>query len=301
MSTLFTPYIDVTINALWSDWQNYPDGRPNSLYSKQAVEWGVGGLIFGFITLSPSRKACWAAQDSMPLNWAVPLANELNASNRDVVISFGGAANSDISTAFSVQELISTYQQAIDEYHAAGLDFDLENGLYNVRNICQALSTIQKNNPKVRLSFTLPTMPSGLTGTGLAIVQQAADAKLDFIVNAMAMDYYDPQYAHNMGLAAIDAAKSICAQLKNMSIDGGYRKVAITPMIGLNDDLSIFKLADATMLATFAKEQSLGFLGIWDFNRDNPSSYTYVDLTTSSNPEQKKSGEYCQHFVSGGK
>ncbi|WP_440589516.1 chitinase [Pectobacterium brasiliense] len=237
----------------------------------------------------------------MPLNWAVPLANELNASNRDVIISFGGAANSDISTAFSVQELINTYQQAIDEYHAAGLDFDLENGLYNVRNICQALSTIQKNNPKVRISFTLPTMPSGLTATGLAIVQQAADAKLDFIVNAMAMDYYDPQYAHNMGLAAIDAAKSICAQLKNISIDGGYRKVAITPMIGLNDDLSIFKLADATMLATFAKEQSLGFLGIWDFNRDNPSSYTYVDLTTSSNPEQKKSGEYCQHFVSGGK
>lgn len=40
MNTLFTPYIDVTINALWSDWQNYPNGRPNSLYSKQAVEWG---------------------------------------------------------------------------------------------------------------------------------------------------------------------------------------------------------------------------------------------------------------------
>ncbi|QQG29913.1 hypothetical protein JFY74_07740 [Pectobacterium carotovorum] len=180
------------------------------------------------------------------------------------------------------------------------MDFDLENGLYNINNILEALGTVQKNNPKIKLSFTLPTMPTGLTTERLAIVQQAANAKLDFIVNAMAMDYDDPQYAHNMGQAAIDAAKSICAQLKNISINGGYSKVAITPMVGLNDDLSIFKLADATMLATFAKEQSLGFLGIWDFNRDNPSSYTYVDLTTSSNPEQKISGEYCQRFVSAG-
>ncbi|HCM1989813.1 TPA: hypothetical protein N3A40_001923 [Salmonella enterica subsp. salamae serovar 30:m,t:-] len=74
-------------------------------------------------------------------------------------------------------------------------------------------------------------MPSGLTSTGLSIVQQARDAGLNFVVNGMAMDYYDPQAAQNMGKAAIDAATSICHQLERMSIQGGFAKVAVTPMI----------------------------------------------------------------------
>jgi len=299
MNPLITPFIDVTVNAEWSDWQHYPYGRPNPLYSQDAVKWNVDGLVLGFITLSASRKACWAAQDTMPLDWALPLANDLKAANLDVIVSFGGASNYDISTAFSTSELISTYQQAITDYHAAGLDFDLENGLYNINNICNALKTIQKNNPQVRLSFTLPTMPSGLTSTGLEIVKQARDVGLNFVVNGMAMDYYDPQAAQNMGKAATDAATSICNQLAHLSVAGGYSKVAVTPMIGLNDDLSMFRLQDASTLATFARQHSLSFLAMWSFNRDNPSSYSYVDLTTSGNPEQKIPGEYCQHFVNG--
>lgn len=297
MRTNFTPFIDVTVNAEWSDWQHYPSGRPNPLYSQEAIRWKVSGLVFGFITLSNSGNACWAAQDTMPLSWALPLAQDLDAAGLDVIVSFGGAANADISSEFSVTELVSTYQQVITKYHATGLDFDLENGLYNLNNICSALKGIQQNNPQLRLSFTLPTMPSGLTSTGLDIVQHARDAGLSFVVNGMAMDYYDPQVAKNMGKAATDAATSISQQLEKLSIPGGYRKVSITPMLGLNDDMSMFTLEDATTLATFARQNMLDSLAVWDFNRDNPSSYTYVDLTTSSNPAQKTAGEYCQHFV----
>lgn len=298
MKTLFTPFIDVTVNADWSDWEHFPRGRPNPIYSQEVVERKISGLIFGFITLSQSHKACWAGQDAMPIDWALPLANDLNAKNLQVNVSFGGASNSDISSVFSVAQLISVYQQVIDDYKTTGLDFDLENGLYNISNICEALKTIQRKNPYVRLSFTLPTMPSGLTGVGLSIVQHAQAAGLDFIVNGMAMDYYNPQVAGDMGKAATNAATSICNQLKELSIPGGYSKVAITPMIGLNDDLSIFKLEDASLLSSFAGQQSLSFLSMWSFNRDNPSSYSYVDLTTSSNPQQKTAGEYSERFIS---
>ncbi|MBV7407003.1 chitinase [Enterobacter sp. ENT03] len=299
MKTLITPYIDVTINAEWSDWENYPAGRPNPLYSQQAIDWKVDGLILAFITLSTSRKPCWAAQDAMPLDWALPLANDLNAAGRKVIVSFGGAANNDISTALSVDQLISTYQETIDHYHAVGLDFDLENGLYNVTNICEALKTIQQNNPGVQLSFTLPTLPSGLTGTGLSIIQNIVNAGLNFVVNGMAMDYYDPAYFPQMGKAATDAATSINNQLASLGVTGGYQCVAVTPMIGLNDDLSMFTLDDASTVASFAKDKRVNFIGMWSFNRDNPSSYSYVDLITSSNPEQKTSGDYSRTFVSG--
>lgn len=299
MKVLYTPYIDVTVNAEWSDWQNYPDGRPNPLYSQEADNWKVDGLIFGFVTLSVHKNPCWAGQDAMPKDWALPLANDLNAAHQKVIISFGGAANSDISTHFSSPELVDIYQSFIDDYSAYGLDFDLENGLYNSNNICQALKVIAKNNPQVAISFTLPTMPSGLTSTGLNIVEQAHKAGLTFTVNGMAMDYYDARYSTDMGKAAVDAANSIAGQLQSIGIHGGISVVAITPMIGMNDDGSMFKLKDADTLAKFSRQNGLKFIGIWDFNRDNPSRYTYVDLTTSSNPEQRVSGEYCNHFVNG--
>lgn len=299
MNTKIMPFIDVTVNAEWSDWQNYPNGRPNPLYSKEAAEWGVDGLIFSFITLSPGKKPCWAGQDSMPKEWALPLANELKAKGLSSVISFGGAVNSDISTFFSVLELVDIYQDFIDMYSASGLDFDLENGLYNLSNIMQALVTIQQNNPALTLSFTLPTLPTGLTSTGLDIVERAKHAGLTFIVNGMAMDYYDPNYRNKMGEAAVDAATSIEAQMQSLHITGGFANVAITPMIGLNDDNSMFGLNDTDTVAAFAREKGMGFLAMWDFNRDNPSSYQYVDLTTSSNPAQRTPGEYTRRFVSG--
>lgn len=299
MTTKLTPYIDVTVNATWSDWQNFPAGRPNALYSQQAVQWNVDGLVFGFLTLSPGNKACWAAQDSMPLNWAVPLANELKAANRKVIVAFGGAANPDISTSFSVQELQDTYQSVIDLYHADGLDFDLENGLYDAAKICQAVAGIQSNHPQLQISFTLPVMPDGLTATGKGILQQAKSAGLDFVVNGMAMDYYNGPDDADMAASAIKAATSIGDQLKTLypSENNLMSRVAITPMIGLNDDSNgMFTLENADRVGQFANSAGMRFVAMWSFNRDNPSSLNHADAVSSSNPEQKVSGEYTQRF-----
>lgn len=58
--------------------------------------------------------------------------------------------NSDISTYFSTFELVEIYQSFIDDYSAYGTDFDLENGQYNISNICEALKVVTKNNPRSR-------------------------------------------------------------------------------------------------------------------------------------------------------
>ncbi|WP_039056239.1 chitinase [Enterobacter sp. Bisph1] len=304
MKTLYTPYIDVTVNADWSDWQTYPNGRPNPLYSEQAKDWKVDGLIFGFITLATQNNtACWAAQPTMPLDWARPLADDLHSDEKEVIISFGGAANQDISNSFNVDQLVETYTSVINDYHAHGLDFDLENGLFDIDKICEALQKIQASYPQVTLSFTLPTLPSGLTDEGLVIVKRAVDAGLKFVINGMAMDYYNPNYANQMGKAARDAATAIKNQLAlfypSLKPDELYRKVAVTPMIGLNDDKSMFTFDDAIMVGEFSRQNSLYYLGEWSLNRDNPSSSSYVNPTSSGNPQQKVSGEYAQHFLQG--
>ncbi|CCV02103.1 Chitinase [Invertebrate iridovirus 25] len=292
----FTPFIDTSINAIWDDWQHYPNGRPNYLYSKQAVEWNVDGLVFGFITLSAKGKACWAAQDTMPLDWSLPLAKELALSGKETIISFGGASNPDISSKFSIDELVQTYFDVIELYNPSGLDFDLENGLYDAEKISSAVGIVKSKYPNCNISLTLPTMPTGLTAVGLKLVSIFQKNNFDFVVNGMAMDYYSPEAALDMGKAAVEAAKSIASQLAKVypSEPSIYSKVGITPMIGLNDDLSMFKLKDAALLGSF---QKLNFIGFWSFNRDNPSSLGHVDLQTSSNPEQKESGEYTMTFV----
>lgn len=69
----------------------------------------------------------------MPLNWAKPIADDLNVANKAIIVSFGGASNPDISSKFTVDQLINTYESVIDMYQIKGLDFDLESGLY----LCQ--------------------------------------------------------------------------------------------------------------------------------------------------------------------
>ena len=157
------------------------------------------------------------------------------------------------------------------------------------------------------ISFALPTLPTGLNPSGVEILRLAQNAGLEFSVNGMAMDYGDPDNnpatETDMGRAAVEAALSISAQLLPLylALSEAKRlaKVAVTPMIGLNDDASMFKLDDVNTVTRFAKLNPLSFIGIWSFNRDHPSSYTYVDLESSSNHEQKVAGEYTQLFVLG--
>lgn len=303
MTTYLTPFIDVTVNAQWDDWEKYPQGRPNPLYSHEASAWHTDGLVFGFITLSPNNNPCWGGNDAMPLNWAIPLAQDINAAGLKTIVSFGGASNSDISTHFSAAELENIYISAINMYQAKGLDFDLENGLYDMNKIFAALANVQKSKPQVVISLTLPVMPTGLTEVGMKIILTAKAAGVSFIVNGMAMDYFNPVDDADMGFSAIKAAKSVKSQLATLypTYDDKqlYAHVAITPMIGLNDDGAMFNLDDALQLASFAKTNGLNFLGFWDLNRDNPSSFTYVDLMTSSNPEQVTSGQYCTTLAGG--
>ncbi|KAM9991489.1 hypothetical protein ACTFIZ_004899 [Dictyostelium cf. discoideum] len=295
------PFIDVSFNAEWNDWQNYPNGRPNPIYSKQAIDYNVFGLIFGFITLSPTYTPCWGAQPTMPIEWALPLAKEIQEKGKKVIVSFGGASNQDISTNFSVEKLIETYDTVITTYKTYGLDFDLENGLFNDKNIALALKTIQSKYSNLVISLTLPTLPTGLAPNGLESVNVFKDQGLNFIVNGKAMDYYKPELTEKMGEAAIQCVTCIKDQLKavypSLSDSEAYAKVAITPMIGLNDDLTMFTIDDADKTSTFAKSNSIGFTSSWGLNRDNPSSLTYVELATSSNPNQKTSGEYTETFV----
>ncbi|CAI1963674.1 Probable bifunctional chitinase/lysozyme precursor [Serratia quinivorans] len=309
----FTPYVDVSVNANWSD-PAYPAGKPNPDYVDNVIIWGAGGLTLAFITnaTEDTYSPCWASQPTMLLDWAKPMAHQLKEANKRVVVSFGGAAGWDVSypDATTVDDLVSTYSLVINGYHADGLDFDLENGLYDVSKIVSALQVIQNNFPSVQLSITLPTLATGLTGAGLGIVQAMAEGGLSFVINGMAMDYYNPEMDEDMGASAMAAALKIAEQLAeyfpNYTEEQRLGMTALTPMIGLNDDTAAsFTLTHARDVGAFARMKGLFSLSFWDLNRDNPSSFSYTDNQSSSyNPttgeaNQTESGQYTMAFSTG--
>jgi len=120
-----------------------------------------------------------------------------------------------------------------------------------------------------------------------------ANAKADgasvAAVNVMAMDY-GASFPGDMATLAEQAATATMKQVQsvwtNLSTAQAYAKIAITPMIGVNDDSAeTFSLADASALASWAKSNGLAWLAMWSATRDTECSggaQTYASATCSS-------------------
>ena len=205
----------------------------------------------------------------------------LRAIGGDVRISFGGEDGSELAqTCTSVSQLEAAYQQVISAYDVNKIDFDIEGAAVDdtaanaLRD--QALVALQKANLGLQVSFTLPVLPSGLPSDEDAILTGAVQAGVNIsAVNVMAMDYGDgaaPNPSGQMGTFAIDAATATDAQVASamgISDSAAWSKVAVTPMIGVNDSSDeIFTVANAQQLVAFAASKHLAWLSMWSAGRD---------------------------------
>lgn len=214
--------------------------------------------------------------------------------------SFGGASGTDISYHCDKSQLINTFNQVVNQYHANVLDFDIENGTANIPNLLQALKLFQKEHPDVLLSFTLPVMPEGLTSVGKEIITSAATLGLHFNVNIMAMDY-GPAYSGDMGDYAISAATNLHQFLQEIYPDKKpealWQMIEVTPMIGVNDvNTEQFTLSNAAQLKQFAQKNLLGGLSMWSFNRDKPCADKWASPICSGNNLQSHDYEFVKYF-----
>ena len=202
----------------------------------------------------------------------------IQARGGNITISFGGAAGQEAAlTAPNATALQAEYQSVIDRYHVTSIDFDIEGAAeldqhsLNLRN--QAIVGLEAANPALRVSFTLPVLPTGLDASGLAVLQSAKNAgvRID-VVNIMTMDY--GQSVDNNGQMGQDAIAAVIATEKQLDTLGLNAKVGVTPMIGVNDIASeVFTLADAQSLVDYAKtDPRLALLAMWSVARDNGNS-----------------------------
>jgi chitinase len=294
--TWFAPYVDATLT-------------PTVAFQDPATD-PARNVVLGFIVAgSKPADACtptWgtydtldAAATTMDLDRRVA---QLRGQGGDAVISFGGAANTELAVACDqAAPLQSAYQAVISRYNADTIDFDVEgtavgNTAANVRR-ATAVKAIQdgvrahKGNLAVWL--TLPVTPQGLNPDALAVVRTMLAAKVDLAgVNIMAMDFGVPSAARNMRGAITSSMTATQEQLAAIYNSAGTRldsahlwhKLGVTVMIGQNDVAGErVSVSDAKAVTSFAAKYDLGRVSMWSLNRDSQCGVTFALIGTHSN------------------
>ncbi|MEV5740695.1 cellulose binding domain-containing protein [Microbispora rosea] len=247
---------------------------PTPSLSAMASASGLKSFTLAFVTAS-GCKAMWFNAYDPRQKWAKDQIDAIRAGGGDVKVSFGGATGIELAQACTdVNALTGEYDAVVTAYDLKYIDLDIEGSAAadpaSIARRSQALARLQQAHPDLKISLTLPVLPSGLTAEGLNVVRSARDAgvRLD-VVNVMAMDYYQ---SVDYGDAAVQAANSTFAQLKSLypSLSDAqvWRMAGVTPMLGQNDDGRIYNQDDARQLVGFAKGKHLGLLAFWETTRD---------------------------------
>jgi hypothetical protein len=197
----------------------------------------------------------------------------LQAKGITVIISQGGAGGQDGSAYCStVAATQSLYQSVINQYHVTWLDFDLENPQTSGQpsRRAQALAALQKANPGLIISYTLPLGSGGLDSgdNGTTDLADAKSAGLSLqIVNGMAMDFGGTN--ENQATLSEEGAAALKSQIQSAGLTS---TVGLTFLPGTSDDSppQYFTLANATTMLNFAQANSyITMLSFWELNRDN--------------------------------
>ncbi|HEY2769230.1 MAG TPA: chitinase [Solirubrobacteraceae bacterium] len=300
---VFAPYLDMTL-----------DPPPNLTAIHQAS--GVRQASLGFVT-ARGGNACtptWGGYASDPAGGAAAFERGSVAvfqrSGGSVVTSFGGQAGTELASACrSISTLKHAYASVVAAYHPTRVDFDVEGAAVSERAAItrrsQAIAALQHRFRRLRVSFTLPVLPTGLDPGALGVLRSAIahHVKVTY-VNVMTMDYGDaaaPDPAGKMGSYAIQSARSVSRQLRSLyrhlSAKRRMRMLGVTPMIGINDTSDeVFTLSDAAQLAGFARSQHLGMLGFWSVNRDHQCPQAAIQAEDSCSGLAQSDFQFARTF-----
>ena len=286
-----------------------------------------GGSLFtaAFMQATPDGKLAWAGISALEPSATGDQAQAINksikalqAAGGDVMVSLGGQAGTSLAQwgathGMTAAQLANAYAGVVDTYGITHLDFDIEGAAVadpaSIALNSQALKLLQQSKPDVKIWYTLPVLPTGLTADGLKVVDSAMKAGVMLAgVNVMAMDYGDSAAptsgpsAKTMGAYAIQSAESTYGQLTKLytgySKTFGYRQLGVTPMLGVNDVLTeVFTPTDAQTVEDYARAKGIGMVGLWSVTRDTPgplgvSTYTHSGMSVPAGSFAKIFNDY---------
>jgi chitinase len=207
-------------------------------------------------------------------------------------MSFGGEAGKEMANVIEDPvALEAAYQKVIDQYKFTWLDFDVEGnnldkGKADSERRNTVLANLQKKNPGLIISYTLPVDPDGISEASRALL---ADAKAKGVqvhsANIMVM-YFGKRFINkgkSEGELGIESAKAAYAQLQK--IDPSIQ-IGLCPCLGPNGSSSseFFGIEDAITLRAFADQTPwVCSLHYWSINDDAAHPSRERKVTSATN------------------
>lgn len=228
-----------------------------------------------FIIADKHNNPAWDGRWPMETNLYAGQIKEIRQRGGDVIVSFGGGGGTELALVeTNTAALEAKYQSVIDRYQLTWLDFDIEGGAMKKTNINhlrnRVLFQLQKKNPGLIISYTLPVDPNGIPDSALKLL---ADAKAQgvkvYSANVMTMDY-GRHFSKDKKMSDVSIASALKAREQCLAIDPAIQ-IGLTPMIGNNDVRGeVFTQTDAQELKAWADTQPwICSLSFWSCNRDN--------------------------------
>lgn len=219
------------------------------------------------------------------------------------IISFGGADGTYIEQQLSITDMVLQISKLIDTTGCHALDFDIEGNNLTVHSLndprSKAIAQLQAKYAGLYVSFTLPVDTNGLTSDGTALLSNAiANGVHINTVNIMTMDNGHLPNGQSWGTTACAMGDAVIAQLQTLwpskSTADLYRLLGICPMIGTNDDHTVFTPNDASIVSAYAKKNNIGLISFWAINRDQVGTDS-LDIYSQHNDNDY---EYLNNFMS---
>jgi hypothetical protein len=311
---LFSPYKDVTINMNWNT-----DQMQSAVEGTAIPVVGSGSLVSNYvprlpaITVAFATGACgsetWGGVSGA--SWAAENVPQLQSAGLNYVVSTGGAAGTfTCGSTAGMESFIARYASP----HLVGIDFDIEGGQSqsDIQNLVNAAAGAQSQYPNLQFSFTLATLAAsdgsygGVNSLGNEVVKAVLGSSMkNYVINLMTMDFGSASSgvcvvvsgSCEMGQSAIQAVKNL---EHTYGIAAG--KIAVTPMIGLNDNTAeTFTAADVDTLTNYVKSNGLAGLHFWSLDRDTPCATTTTYASPTCNSVSGTTAlEYTNRFLNDG-
>jgi hypothetical protein len=311
---LFSPYKDVTINMNWNT-----DQMQSAVEGTAIPVVGSGSLVSNYVPKLPAITVAFATGTCgsetwggvSGASWAAENVPQLQSAGLNYVVSTGGAAGTfTCGSTAGMESFIARYASP----HLVGIDFDIEGGQSqsDIQNLVNAAAGAQSQYPNLQFSFTLATLAAsdgsygGVNSLGNEVVQAVLGSSVkNYVINLMTMDFGSASSGVCVVVSgSCEMAQSAIQAVKNLEHTYGIAasKIAVTPMIGLNDNTAeTFTAADVDTLTNYVKSNGLAGLHFWSLDRDTPCATTTTYASPTCNSVSGTTAlEYTNRFLNDG-
>ena len=220
-----------------------------------------------------SCAPAWDGTDPVSSDTAVSaVINQVRAAGGDVIVSAGGYNGTKLGQVCgSAATTAAGYQQVISAYGLHAFDFDLEEPEIEnstaIANELGAAQILQRNNPGLFVSVTIPSTTTGANYFGGLLLDEAKT--LGFTPNDYTIMPFDGGFSG--GSSQVTALQDFNAQLVSTfgwSSATGYAHEGFSGMDGRTDSAEYFTQADFQTVLSFAQSSGLSRYTFWSVNRD---------------------------------